>query len=1197
MKRKLKGVLGVSLTLFMVLSLTVSFAPVAIAADYEENEWGSWGLPAVDPGTDVGPIAVAPDGTLFAAVGIGTLGASGDSTATWSTTREYSGDYSALLDFDGAHLYVDFVPAAGTTGDDFEAAAAADFGFWYYQETESGFGPQLELKFEDPDSTDYKDITFMLQSNTTLGAWTQVTLASTFGEIGEWNGTTYTPRATVAAAQTAMDGSDFVLTKVRVELYHDPAPDRICYIDDVTIAGVTYNLEPSKVVKSEDDGYTWDDTELDPASNRIVDIAISPNYEDDELLYVGTIDGTVYRLEDAGEGDVIAIKDIVDSNGATASELYSMDVWTDEDDYNWILVGTDLDVLVLRDKTFEDWRDQELATGGTTWAAYEVAFAPDFDESELIWAVIDDDDSAGTPDDFLVTATASPGQWGQDIGEVDLGDDVAGAGTLTASPWVDIGFPDDYDSDPDSGNTNLWVAVSSPDTGDIFLIEGVDAVDGASNAISMFDDIGAEIATDFNSIAVSGDYGDEIILAGELTTPTVWISDDGGYGWDAVDKSPTGQVMTYVIMEAGVVWGGEVFDTDDGMAFAATIGDESAFSRSNDGGQVYNQVGLIDTELDTIIDLGFHPDFPDTAIFMMLTDDGADAYSLWLTENGDEDEPDYMRVLCGYDGAPGNLDADSLSLVEYAQDADAIYIYGEDETSDPSIWKSTDDGQTFGKKRSVDDNAVISDWVITEGDTIYAAASVDGFYMTTNSGLSWTSVDVGAMNDIALSPDFEDDETILLGSDGGGDVYLSDDGGDSFDDAETTDTADLTGDVFVAFDADYADEDADGYMLIYAGGVTNNIQVGEVTDPDDVAWDDLEDDADDASEAATSHGLVVAEDNALYVIDTVTNDLDRLLLHETNSEWESSPTETSLDDPEGLWLTPGSNVLWTIDTDTSGDDVYELWVLEDTLSGQVTLDSPKDGYQSDRLTTIRIAWDEMRGADEYQYKLNETSGLGNDIISETDDTDVNVTVVASSEYDWKVRVAPREFEEDDPEVDDSDTWHSRWSDEWTFNTALGDAPWAPSLYTPGGIWQYSGLNVELMPAFSWESAKNADSYQFVLADNAEFTSPLVNEKVPESAFNLGFELEYNSNFFWRVMAYNGNKAVSRWSDIGAFTTIEEPGAPPPPLPPPATVTQPAPAPIVIPTPIPPVLLWVIVGIGAALIIAVIILIIRTRRAV
>ncbi len=88
MKRKLKGVLGVSLTLFMVLSLTVSFAPVAVAADYEENGWGEWGLPSLEVETNVGPIAVAPDGTLYAALGIGRLGSTAATTRRSLTLTE-----------------------------------------------------------------------------------------------------------------------------------------------------------------------------------------------------------------------------------------------------------------------------------------------------------------------------------------------------------------------------------------------------------------------------------------------------------------------------------------------------------------------------------------------------------------------------------------------------------------------------------------------------------------------------------------------------------------------------------------------------------------------------------------------------------------------------------------------------------------------------------------------------------------------------------------------------------------------------------------------------------------------------------------------------------------------------------------------------------------------------------------------------
>ena len=1015
MKRKLKGVLGVGLAFMLVASLMVVFAPMAAAADYEENDWGEWGLPSIDEDTDVGPMAVAPDGTIYAAV----------------------------LD-----------------------------GTWMVQ-------------------------------------------------------------------------------------------------------------------KSEDGGFEWDDTELDDAGGVISQIVVSPNYDDDETFYVAVFNpATVYRCEEAGDANPIALRSIPDPN-SISNVLFSIDVWSDDDD-NWILAGTDDGVFEIKDAHGGDWIDYQLTGPGI-----EVAFAPDFDEIEIIWALTNE---GASPWDFMLTSTIAPGQWGQVIDPAVITD-------CAASIWVDMDFPDDYTSDVEDEVPVVFVAATSNsfvdgDSG-VFMIEGVegdgDPTTSESVATQLMDDEAMV------SLAISGD----IILAGALESPEIYISDDLGASWDDVDKMPTGgdgDAWTHVYMAPGD------FDPDDGVAYASTFGAESAFSRSEDGGEVWNQVGLIDTDIEDIEDLAFHPDFPGTPTFMMVTYSDYGTYSLWLTNNGDEDEPDYYRVLCGYDGgAPGNIDGE-IYLVEYAQDGDAIYIFGEDDTAN-CVWKSTDDGQTFGKRRSVTDDAYIYDWVIPDSSTIYAAANIDGFYKSINSGLSWSSTEVDGnggitANDIALSPDFEDDETILIGDDSGY-VYISDDDGDSWEDTG----AGLDGTVFVAFDPDYADEDSDGFELIYAvdnnGNGDNAIQVGE-EDGDDTEWDVLEDDTNVEGVTGDFYGLQVSADRALYAIaDTATYDYDdgdltgefaemtgvvRLLLDESDSVWEYAGTEADTVDPdpyepEGLWLSAGSNVLWTIDWDDA-----ELWVLEDTLSGQVTLDSPANGAKLDREEVVRISWDELRGADDdYEYRLDEQSGLVVDEAGDdegfTDDTSINVGVGGSAEYDWKVRVAPGE------------PWHSRWSDEWTFNTALGPAPWAPTLYTPGGVWQYSGLNVELMPAFSWESAKNSDGYQFVLADNAEFTSPLVNKKTPESAYNLDFELEYNSNYFWRVMAYDGKKAISRWSDIGAFTTIEKAAPGPPAPPPPATVTQPAPAPIVLPTPIPPALLWTIIGIGAILIIAVIVLIVRTRRPV
>ena len=930
------------------------------------------------------------------------------------------------------------------------------------------------------------------------------------------------------------------------------------------------------VQKSEDGGYDWDDTELDDkpraAHGDIVQIGVSPNYEEDETLYVAFEDGTVYRLEEGGDATPIALKSMVDSDAVAVSALYSIDVWYDGED-NWILAGTNLDAFVLRDRVFESWRDQERDA-----TVYEVSFAPDFDESELIWAISED---AGG--DFVVISTISPGQWGQIVGEVEI--------DLAATQWVDLGFPDDYDSDIDSGDTILFAALTGDgaDTGDVYLIEGVAAADGDSNAIALLD-LSGDPSVDLMSIAVSGDTTDAVILAGATWSPTVYRSDDGGDSWDDAKKNPTGVEKTNVAMALGA------FDPDEGVAFASTMGDESALSRSDDGGEVWNQVGLIDTTIDEILDLGFNPDFPDEAVFLMITYSSAhDTYSLWLTENGDEEDIEdlneweevnditFIRVLAGHVGSiPGNFNGE-FELVEYAQDGEAIYIHGVNDDGDSSIWKSTDGGQRFKSERSVKSDARINDWVIADATTIYAATD-DGFYVTTNSGLSWTVEKSGtSFNDIALQPGFDADDSdmdvILMGG-FSGQVFVSLNAGDSWKDTGADD--DLDGTVVVAFDADYPDED-----LIYAADDAGNAILEGEEDGKDTEWKVLKDKENKEPVTGDFYGLVVADDNALYAIADDADYADtgdvgtfedetgvvRLLLHASNRIWEEAD-DTGLADPLGLWVASGSNVLWTIDAANA-----ELWLLEDTLSGQVTLDSPSNGYQHDREDVMRISWEELRGIDDdYEYKY---TNVDPDITDSgtTDNLSILLTQLdGSSEYEWKVRAAPGE------------PWSSRWSGKWTFFTALGAPPWAPTLYAPSN----GEDDALLTPAFSWEPAKTADSYAFMLADNGAFSSPLVDEKVSADAFTPDVTLDYSITYYWKVQAYKGNKAVSRWSDVSVFTTMSEPPPPPPPAPTPTLTVEPA-TPIILPTPIPPALLWTIIGIGAVLIIAVIVLITRTRR--
>ncbi|GAI21688.1 unnamed protein product, partial [marine sediment metagenome] len=144
MKRKLKGVLGIGLTLVLLASLTIGLA-VPAAADPGTLKWSKIALPKVGaagdyqliPGTDVGAIAVSPEGeALFAAATSGaTPGADSGNAAAWSDEEFHSGSCSAFLTHAtdaGKRAWVTFTPPGGITLASF-VAAPTSYGFYYWR--------------------------------------------------------------------------------------------------------------------------------------------------------------------------------------------------------------------------------------------------------------------------------------------------------------------------------------------------------------------------------------------------------------------------------------------------------------------------------------------------------------------------------------------------------------------------------------------------------------------------------------------------------------------------------------------------------------------------------------------------------------------------------------------------------------------------------------------------------------------------------------------------------------------------------------------------------------------------------------------------------------------------------------------------------------------------------------------------------
>jgi len=187
---------------------------------------------------------------------------------------------------------------------------------------------------------------------------------------------------------------------------------------------------------------------------------------------------------------------------------------------------------------------------------------------------------------------------------------------------------------------------------------------------------------------------------------------------------------------------------------------------------------------------------------------------------------------------------------------------------------------------------------------------------------------------------------------------------------------------------------------------------------------------------------------------------------------------------------------------------------------------------------------------------------------------------------------------------------SRWTTS-TFTTALS----AVTNPTQNNSFPANGATgIDVNTTFTWPAVSGSNvTYEFVIAEETGQTDKFAiidySATTPTNATPLRETLKYNTQYWWRVRATNGS-TTSAWSTY-FFTTAAAPAT---------TTTGGGSGTIVLPTPtstiititnpvtsftitqpsnnnnsIPPALLWAVIAIGAILIIAVIVLIVRTRR--
>lgn len=277
--------------------------------------------------------------------------------------------------------------------------------------------------------------------------------------------------------------------------------------------------------------------------------------------------------------------------------------------------------------------------------------------------------------------------------------------------------------------------------------------------------------------------------------------------------------------------------------------------------------------------------------------------------------------------------------------------------------------------------------------------------------------------------------------------------------------------------------------------------------------------------------------------------------------------------PDDLWLTAGSNVLWALDYEenSSLDDIY-VWI--DPLATPVIQMAPADGALLATSTTATIEWEPLDAATSYEvfiYSFCPTCP-DNMVIFDSFETALTCIVIEGltpgTKYFWKVRVAC------------NDPYVSKWSDLRSFDTALSTVPYLCSPFCGQD-------DVILTTNYSWDAVIGAGSYEVqVVAASADGTADWTGAIAYTSDTNAMASipgLEYSTVYYWRVRAVSDG-VYSAWA-VCIFTTADQPAEPVAPV---------SPVDVIIEE-ITPMWIWVIIGIGGALTIAVVILIVSTRR--
>ncbi|MFC1961605.1 hypothetical protein ACFLWN_00950 [Chloroflexota bacterium] len=910
------------------------------------------------------------------------------------------------------------------------------------------------------------------------------------------------------------------------------------------------------IFRSADTGASW--TVL-PTPISADMVAVAPD-NTDVIAIASANETSVCISEDGGMNwNTLATPD---GDSGTARAIHDIALCADAGGQHYLATaGTEEDGnasvwYYALDTTSPDWQETRAMPGfKNSDAARTIAFSPDFATDHLLFATtLTQNESVD-----LQVLDLSSRQWNSRDGYPGTAVSNAGITGLV------------------SASLAIGTAPPGSDTPAIFLGVTIAGDTAASDASGIYRQVNTEITpllsgVNIHSIAYRGDG----FIAGAFDSNTTYSSTDTGAATPTINtdpelKRPGGEQRTVV------AWAGD-------FAVAGTSGNESAFARSANNGKSFQDISLIDTTLTNISGVAVSGDGKRV---YLATDDGAD-FSLW------QREAYWERVL-------SQPDIRNYLVRIAPDDPDTVYLAKRGGTT---IFQSDSGGVQDWQQREC--TIPIQDLAIESGNVAYALSKEGKVVKSRDGGFAWsTPVNTGLTKDRGHMITSISKDNLLVGSTDGYVAYSRNGSGTWTKIPKAIQR--LAGNVQVTADSDFATN-----KTIYAASATPGQNIQKWVIGSSTAWTDIF----NGAVSGGIYGLSMRGDT-LYALEfspstgqsTLRQCLTPRSATATSPSWSSRTTTSSTDaDDQQVQLNTSPHALeegsahklWAIKTNGTN----KLYSLTHVLN-ELALREPETNFTNpvNPFTGIGgeivFSWEHFKDTMEYRLYLAydeeftqtaktitvpDSGGAASVLVGPGQSGDARVSFNPGTRYYWRVQI--------------TEPFVSPYSPTRTFTVATLVSG-VPELLVPAN----GASDASRTPSFSWQPLGAASEYQFVLANNASLTSPIVNVTVAQAGYAVSTELDFGKTYFWAVRAAGGS-----WSTTAIFTVAEKPVAPVPPViiqqgpapvvqapEPPAQPPPPKTPPPIIPETLPsgtPAYFWAIIGFGALLALAAVLIVVK-----